>query len=95
MARTTRIKRVTARWLRSQSACPKQVKVFEREWPDGADLTLANFERAANLRLDLTWLAAVALSDGRWDAYSEATLQGKISRARALARVILGDGKGA
>ena len=64
--------RVTADWLKAKRACPKQVAVFEAEWPDGLDLTLEVIERALVLDLDLGWFATRALQGRQWDKFQAA-----------------------
>lgn len=55
--------RITKECLEAESACARQVKEFAREWPDGADLTLENVQRAVALGLDVAWFFSV-LGDG-------------------------------
>ena len=50
-------KTITADWLRQQGGCEDQVTKFAAEWPAGAEITQSNLMRAANLRLDIDWLA--------------------------------------
>lgn len=38
-----------------RGACPEQRKIFLREWPKGAEVTLENVQRAVELGLDLGW----------------------------------------
>ena len=66
------IKRISHRWLTRHEACSDQVDIFDREWPDGADLTAQNIRRAAELHLDLHWLAIHILKAVAWRAYEEA-----------------------
>jgi len=53
--------RITADWLRKHKACFDQLAIFEREWPDGAEVTRENLERARALSLDLHWFARIVL----------------------------------
>jgi len=52
---------ITSDFLREHDACEDQVLIFEAEWPDGAELTLDNLLRAAELGLDIWWLALTVL----------------------------------
>mgnify|MGYP001565501696 CR=1 FL=1 len=54
----TKIRRtISVRWLRSQGASCSEIEHFQREFGESAKLTLPNLLRAAELRLDLHWLA--------------------------------------
>ena len=55
------MKTITGKWLRLQGACESQVRVVEATWPQGAELTEANLRIAAELSLDLDWLASHVL----------------------------------
>ena len=59
--------------LRRARACHRQVEIFEREWPEGAAVTLENVQRAAELGLDLDWFAYNLFTPAARDAYDEAT----------------------
>jgi hypothetical protein len=59
--------------LASKRACNEQRDVFAAEWPEGAAVTLENCRRAAELDLNLSWLAQHFLSAPAWKAYQEAT----------------------
>ncbi len=60
-------KEITRRWAQRHDACPEQVELFTKEWPDGAELTRDNLLRAADLGLDVDWLAEEILGDRYWD----------------------------
>ena len=64
---------ITAAWLRERKACRRQVADFEREWPEGAELTKENLLRAAALSLDLDWFAEEILPEPAQSAFGEAT----------------------
>ena len=77
------MKRITAKMLRDAGACNDQVVLFEREWPNGARVTLTNCRRAIELGLNLDWAACRFLpAPGRavyeqavapaWAAYEQA-----------------------
>lgn len=55
-----------------QGACEDQLAVFAREWPDGADVTRQNLERAVALGLDISWAAEHLLTDPALKVYYEA-----------------------
>ena len=48
---------ITAAWLRARQACPDRVVRFEREWPEGAEITAESVARARALGLDVGWVA--------------------------------------
>ena len=67
--------KITKELLNSLQACEKQVCIFEKEWPNGCEVTRTNIDRAIELRLDLYWLASYLFPkaiDSAWKAYSEA-----------------------
>ena len=64
---------ITSEWVRKKHACVEQVVVFEREWPDGAEITEANVLRALTLKLDILWFASVFLQPSAFAAYKKAT----------------------
>ena len=49
-------KYINGKWLGDRMACPFQVRIFSREWPQGVVLTAQSIERALELDLDLRWL---------------------------------------
>lgn len=51
------VPRVTATMLRRLGACSDQVATVEREWPNGAPVTVATVRKAYRLGLDVDWLA--------------------------------------
>ena len=57
--------------LRRKPACKDQVDIFEEEWPDGAEVTLANCLRAVELDLDLSWFVANFLSASTWKVFRQ------------------------
>ena len=65
--------KITAKWLREQDACEKQVETFEKEWPEGVVVSLGTLKRAAELALDLDWFAEHVLTPHRWKVYFAAT----------------------
>ena len=76
---------ITSEWLRKKHACAQQVAVFEREWPDGAEITEANVLRALTLNLDIVWFAAVYLQPSAWAAYEKATASAGAAYKEAIA----------
>ena len=48
---------VTAEMLRKEGATCLSLSRFQAEWPNGAEITLENLLRAADLELDLPWWA--------------------------------------
>ncbi len=49
--------KITAKWLIERNACADQVAIVRREWPNGGEVTRGNLRRAADLGLDIDWLA--------------------------------------
>jgi len=82
--------RITAAWLRKHDACADQLAIFEREWPDGAEVTRENVERARDLGLDLHWFAGIVLPARAWAKYKRALVAAREEyervRAAALAK---------
>ena len=56
------MKRVTVKMLKSLGACAPELATFAKEWPDGAAVTKSNVLRAAELKLNLDWVAEKLLS---------------------------------
>ena len=61
--------RITLPMLRG--ACKEQRAIFKREWPKGADATIANVRRAQELGLSLAW-GTKWFTEVAWAAYQEA-----------------------
>ena len=66
------MKRITAKMLRDAGACNDRVVLFEREWPNGARVTLTNCRRATELGLSLSWAAHRLLPAPASAAYRQA-----------------------
>ena len=77
--------KIDKKWLMRHKACPDAVKIFTDEWPDGAEITAANFWRAHDLRLDLSWFARCFLPAPLLAEYErqEASLLAEYERQRA------------
>ena len=69
--------KITKQWLIAAHACHSQVEIFDEEWPNGAEITLENYLRAAELDLDLDWLAKNMFFASTQEAYCKA-----VARAR-------------
>ncbi len=54
--------RIDADWLKQRNACAEDLAAFEKEWPDGVDVTAASVLRAADLDMNLGWFAKKVLS---------------------------------
>ena len=63
---------LTADMLKEKDACNYQVTVFEKEWPDGAEVTVEAILRAVELELDIDWFARQFLPAPVRKAYEEA-----------------------
>lgn len=89
--------KITAEMLEEKGSRCDQVEVFRKEWPGGTEVTLENTNRAAELKLDLTWFALRFLSAPAsreafekarataWDAYGEATFPALMAFGKAIA----------
>ena len=64
--------KITAAMLRKHGACKYQVKIFCKEWPNGAVVNEKNALRAVELELDVGWLATNLLSGAAWVSYRKA-----------------------
>ena len=64
--------KITAAMLRKHGACEYQVKIFCKEWPNGAVVNEKNALRAVELELDVGWLATNLLSVAVWASYRKA-----------------------
>jgi hypothetical protein len=68
--------KITVEMLKENRACKAQLAIFEKEWPDGVELTRDAVLRALELNLDLDWTAGMLLTDlvyRRWEtAFNQA-----------------------
>jgi len=78
--------KITTELLRKKKACEEQVVIFEKEWPNGIEITLESLDKALELELDIDEFANIFLTDLRlktyikkygqaWVTYLEATAQ--------------------
>ena len=77
--------RITAAMLREKNACAEQVKIFESEWPNGANVTLKNCRRAFELGLSLDWAVENLLSATAWATYQSAIAPARATYEAAIA----------
>ena len=63
---------ITGDKLRRKGACVDQAEIFEKEWPDGAEVNEANTQKAVELNLNLGWFAQNFLSAPAGKVYNEA-----------------------
>ncbi len=55
--------RITAQLLRDKEACGDDIEAFEKQWPDGCNVTRKNCQIAfKKLGMDVEWAAAHLLS---------------------------------
>ena len=66
--------KITREYLVGLGASCEQLDTFSDEWPDGAEITLDNCLRAAELGLDLDWLAEKMFPARALEAYEQATV---------------------
>ena len=64
--------KVTAKQLRAKDACPDQVLIFEKEWPNGVEISQEVLQRAVEVHLDLDWFAFTFLPAPAREAYKKA-----------------------
>ena len=57
---------ITHKWLAERKACKEQLDIFDKEWPDGMELTKENLLKCAELQLNLTWFAKHYLDAFLW-----------------------------
>jgi len=76
--------KITKQWLIMAHACHNQVEIFDEAWPDGAEITLKNYLRAAELGLDLDWLANNIFSVPALEAYRKAMAQAQKAYDKAI-----------
>jgi hypothetical protein len=60
---------ITADYLRLLGADCEELGFFEAEWPQGAEVTVENCQRAVAIGLSLTWLAAHVFRLPAWERY--------------------------
>ena len=77
--------KITREYLVSLGASCEQLDAFSAEWPDGAEITLENCLRAAELGLDLDWLAEKMFPARAWEAYRQATAPAREAYRQATA----------
>ena len=58
--------------LYKKNACENQVAIFEKEWPDGVEITVEAILRAIELGLDIDWFADNFLFTPIRKVYTEA-----------------------
>ena len=60
---------ITPKLLVSLNACEEQYQKFVDEWPDGAEVTVANVLRAIEIDLDLDWFIREFFTPTALDEY--------------------------
>ena len=63
MKQTTTPVKITAALLREWRAICPQLATFEREWPEGAEITAENMSRARALGLNVEWVLCCAAAN--------------------------------
>ena len=71
--------KITKRLLQKNKACPGQIKIFARQWPEGVEVTLESLNEAHAIGLDIFRLESLIPADKRaeyeakrnslWDVY--------------------------
>ena len=65
------MKKLTAEDLAAKDACPDQVEIFRKLWPDGVVPSRRAIFRAAKASLDLSWYADHFLPAPAREAYNK------------------------
>src|SRR3990167_3823589 len=77
--------KITHEYLVGLGASCEQLDTFSEEWPDGAEVTLDNCLRAAELHLNLDWLAEKMFPARALEAYRQATAPALEAYEQAIA----------
>ncbi len=64
----------------------RDMQIFQKEWPDGAELTAKNIRRAIELGLDVNFVASRVLPLSVWKVYDEAVAPAAEACTEAVAR---------
>lgn len=78
MTMDTPLMMVNANWLNDQKACETGYDKFCAEWPNGAEVTMVNLNRASELRIDISWFASCILPEALFDECSSKSHSGFI-----------------
>ena len=62
---------LTAGKLTEIGACLSEVNKFKAEWPEGAEFTLDNLLRGADLELNMEWLAEEVLEEAHQQTFED------------------------
>ena len=65
-------------------AAAKQVDTFRSEWPDGAEITMENLNRAVELDLDIVWFGRNFCSAIALEALKEVEIPAKEACEKAV-----------
>ena len=60
---------IDSEWLETRDACKSDYDAFCAEWPNGAEVSILNLNRASELKVDLEWLAQKMLPRALYDDY--------------------------
>ena len=71
--------------LQQANACKEQVAIFNNEWPEGAEITEVNLNRALALKLDLSWIVNNLLSPSQRTTYDQAIAPALATYNKAIA----------
>jgi len=75
--------KITAAMLEKHDACEEQVKIFRKEWPNGATVNKNNALRAVELELSIDWVAVRLLSGAALASYWKAEDAALAARRKA------------
>jgi hypothetical protein len=78
--------KITVESLLATNACDSEVNRFAAEWPNGAEVTLANCQRATVLQFDFDWAAGHLLSVQAREAYDAAMAPARAAFRAAMAQ---------
>jgi len=63
----------------------RDFEIFQKEWPDGVEITAKNIRRAVELELDVNFVALRVLSVSARNAYIEARVSARKAYNEAMA----------
>ena len=77
--------KITTEYLEAHNACPEQVELFDKTFPEGTSITRKACLAAGKAGLNLDWLAGRLFDEQTYDAYTEAAASAFKAYAKARA----------
>ena len=75
---------MTVEYLEQHGACPEQVSLFQKIWPNGCKVSLYNFRRAEKQEMNVSWLTCT-LSSSAEAEYNKAVAPALAEYNKAVA----------